>query len=90
MKYLVTLLFLLTLQISSLTCGGNCPSDTCSSCWCNSTISKVSVADECKKYNWDQKCCQCIIGKESDANQKAMSVKPVETGARKTGLWQIY
>src|SRR5687767_12965826 len=48
------------------TCGGNCPSGTCSSCKCGTSKNVVNIANECSKYTgWSQSCCQCIISHES-------------------------
>lgn len=59
----IILFCFVVLQIKALTCGGNCPSDTCTECWCGLETKIVSIADECKKYSWNQNCCQCIMGR---------------------------
>lgn len=78
---------LLVLSTNSLTCGNNCPSNTCSDCWCGETNNYINITEECSKYDWDQRCCQCIISKESGGNSNAM-FKVTEKNS-KTGVWQL-
>merc|ERR1712107_876132 len=47
------------------TCGGNCPSNTCSSCDCGTSPNNVNINSYCSKYSdWSQSCCQCIATRE--------------------------
>lgn len=48
------------------TCGGNCPSNTCTSCPCGTTVEHtVNVKEKCHRYNWNTNCCYCISTKRS-------------------------
>jgi hypothetical protein len=71
-------------------CGGNCPSNGCSTadgdCLCGTTKKVVDIANWCAKFNWNQKCCQCIVTKESEGNANAVH----RSGSSyNVGLWQI-
>lgn len=65
------LVLLLIFHISSNTCGGNCPSNTCTSCICGT--SKSPSAPDCSKYTWDRNCCKCISTKVSQNNKHFMT-----------------
>ena len=85
MKY-----FLLLLVISNVfcgNCGGNCPRNNCPSCPCGSTRSLIDIAAICKKHNWTQKCCQCIVKRESGGNANAMCYNTNKTFD--VGVFQI-
>lgn len=48
----------------------------------------VDVTAMCAKYTgWNQKCCQCIVSKESRGNANAQNRN--ENGSDDVGLWQI-
>jgi hypothetical protein len=57
--------FILLLSIVFLaqsdSCGGNCPSGKCPTCFCGTNKSMQDIAAMCDSYNWDKKCCQCIV-----------------------------
>eukprot|EP00484_Ammonia_sp_Unknown_P007138 CAMPEP_0197055522 /NCGR_PEP_ID=MMETSP1384-20130603/67272_1 /TAXON_ID=29189 /ORGANISM="Ammonia sp." /LENGTH=153 /DNA_ID=CAMNT_0042489133 /DNA_START=85 /DNA_END=543 /DNA_ORIENTATION=- len=69
------------------TCGGNCPSDDCSSCPCGTSVVKEDIATWCSKYSWNQKNCQCIMTHESGGNEHAANEN--SNGSFDVGLWQI-
>lgn len=70
------------------TCGGNCPSDTCTTCDCGTTPNVVDIATWCAQYSdWDKNCCNCIAQKESAGNANAENRS--SDGANNVGLWQI-
>ena len=40
------------------TCGGNCPSGSCTTCRCGTSKAPANIANECSKYSgWSQSCC---------------------------------
>ena len=68
------LILLLGFSIYALanTCGGNCPSGSCTTCYCGSSESYVDIAANCAKFSgWSQACCQCIVRHESGGNAHA-------------------
>jgi hypothetical protein len=70
------------------TCGGNCPSGTCTSCPCGSTKLSYDIATECAKYSaWNQACCKCIVSHESGGN--AHAVYQNTGGSHDVGFWQV-
>ena len=80
----------LTLCLSPLfadTCGGNCPSNDCSSCPCGTQSSPQDIASWCSQYSWDQSCCECIVNHESGGNANAANQN--NNGSFDVGLFQI-
>mmetsp|Transcript_9236 Transcript_9236/g.20828 ORF Transcript_9236/g.20828 Transcript_9236/m.20828 type:complete len:155 (+) Transcript_9236:54-518(+) len=73
-------------NVTSSTCGGNCPGG-CASCPCGFTVSKQSASTWCSKYSWNQANCQCIFNAESAANANAVNQN--NGGSYDVGLWQI-
>lgn len=69
------------------TCGGNCPSNDCSSCPCGTSKVTVSISEWCSKYTWNQKNCQCIMTHESGGDENAVNENT--NGSFDVGLWQI-
>jgi len=70
------------------TCGGNCPSNDCSSCPCGTTPNRLSVSEWCGKYSgWNQGQCQCIMSHESGGNANAVNQN--SGGSLDVGLWQV-
>merc|ERR1712146_222209 len=70
------------------TCGGNCPSNTCSSCDCGTSPNNVNINSYCSKYSdWSQSCCQCIVQHESGGNANAQNHNT--NGSDDVGLFQI-
>lgn len=63
-------------------CGGNCLNGDCPICPCGNFTNKVSIAEVCKRYNWDQNCCRCIVEKSTDGNANAVNItnKHTEVG----------
>lgn len=68
----LALLLVFVLQVHALTCGSNCPSNTCDNCICGTAKSSVSSAN-CSKYAWNQNCCKCIVTKISTWNKHYMT-----------------
>jgi len=88
MRTSVILCLLFATVVLGNTCGGNCPSNDCSSCPCGTTRSVVNIADECAKYSdWNQKCCQCIVDHESGGDANAVNENT--NGSFDVGVWQI-
>ncbi len=70
------------------TCGGNCPSGTCTTCHCGTAPAAVDIASACARYTgWSQACCQCIARAESGGNSHAQLHNT--NGSDDVGLWQI-
>lgn len=71
---LILLLLALALQTSSLSCGGNCPTDTCEQCPCGNQTNYINVNDYCNLMtsgtNASINCCKCIIQITSKGNEK--------------------
>ena len=83
-------LLFLALFLSSLsadTCGGNCPSNDCSSCPCGTQPSSQDISSWCSQYSWDQSCCECIVSHESGGNANAANLN--SNGSFEVGLFQI-
>eukprot|EP00906_Rhabdomonas_costata_P030173 RCo042612 len=58
--------------VADATCGGNCISDVCSTCWCGYSPKPVNQSYYCNLYSdWSQKCCECISS-EAAGNANAM------------------
>jgi len=69
------------------TCGGNCPSDSCSTCLCGTDVSYQDATAWCNQFDgWDQQCCECIV--EYGSLNNSNSVDNV-AGIDYVGLWQI-
>ena len=86
--FLVLLLLGLTLYTNATTCGGNCPSGKCNTCYCGSSSSYVDIASACSQYSgWSQTHCQCIAKHESGGNAHAQLHNT--NGSDDVGLWQI-
>ena len=70
------------------TCGGNCPSGKCTTCYCGTSPSYKDIASACSGYSgWSQTCCQCIARHESGGNSHAQLHNT--NGSDDVGLWQI-
>ncbi len=70
------------------TCGGNCPSGSCTTCRCGTGPSSADIASACARYSgWSQACCQCIARAESGGNSNAQLHN--NDGTDDVGLWQI-
>ena len=71
-------------------CGENClyTKGGCPDCPCGTKANKVDIAPLCKKYSWDQKCCQCIATAESKGNANAVNYN-ADSKTYDVGLWQI-
>jgi hypothetical protein len=68
-------------------CGGNCPSGKCPTCYCGTSKSMQDIASWCSKYSWNQACCKCIVSHESGGNAHALNYNT--NGSTDAGLWQI-
>lgn len=68
-------------------CGGNCPSGKCHTCYCGTSKLAEDIATWCAKHNWNQACCKCIVSHESGGNAHAMNYN--SNGSTDVGLWQI-
>ena len=76
------------LATAGSTCGGNCPSGTCTTCHCGTTPSQADIAAACARYTgWSQSCCQCIARAESGGNSHAQLHNT--NGSDDVGLWQV-
>ncbi|ELR15861.1 uncharacterized protein ACA1_187480 [Acanthamoeba castellanii str. Neff] len=86
--FLFALFLAVPLLVQADTCGGNCPSNDCSSCPCGYSSSYVDVGSACSQFSgWDQGCCQCIANHESGGNLNAANQN--YDGSYDIGLWQI-
>jgi hypothetical protein len=85
MKLLI--LVLLVALVFADSCGGNCPSGKCPTCYCGNTKSVQDIAAWCGKYSWNQACCKCIVSHESGGNAHAINHNT--NGSDDVGLWQI-
>ena len=81
---LLSLMFAVLLADS---CGGNCPSGKCPTCYCGTTRNMQDIATWCGKHNWNQNCCKCIVSHESSGNANAMNYNT--NGSTDVGMWQI-
>jgi len=92
---LLTLLCLMVSVTKADTCNENCPTNTCSAnnCLCGKAPNKVNIVNWCAKYvGWNQKCCQCIVGKESRGNTNAQHHNAATNKKKESedvGLFQI-
>ena len=75
-----------SLNSTSSTCGGNCPSG-CNTCPCGTGPSAVNIRQWCARYNWNQANCECIVRHESAGNAYAQHMN--RDGTYDVGLWQI-
>lgn len=85
MKLLVLALLLAIVLADS--CGGNCPSGKCPTCYCGTSKNMQDIATWCGKYSWNQACCKCIVSHESGGNANALNYNT--NGSTDVGLWQI-
>ena len=70
------------------TCGGNCPSNGCSTCPCGTSPNRQDIASWCAKFSkWNQKQCQCIVSHESGGNGNAVNQN--RGGSLDVGFWQV-
>jgi len=70
------------------TCGGNCPSNDCTTCPCGSDKLMVNIAAACAAFSgWNQAHCQCIVQHESSGNGHAVNHNT--NGSNDVGVWQI-
>lgn len=84
----VVIIYGLILLAQSNTCGGNCPSNTCDKCWCETNKNMVNISDWCGKHStWSQQCCKCIVSHESGGN--AFAQRQSQNNSVDLGLWQI-
>ena len=75
-------------NVTSSTCGGNCPGG-CGSCPCGSSTNYQSVSSWCSKYSgWKQSSCECIMNHESGGNANAVNQNG-NGGSYDVGLWQV-
>jgi|688.fasta_scaffold1206719_1 hypothetical protein len=86
MKIAIVLLLLVALAFAD-SCGGNCPSGRCPTCYCGTTKSVLDIAAWCAKYSWNQNCCKCIVSHESGGNANALNYN--SNASTDVGLWQI-
>ena len=85
MKVIVVLL-LIALALAD-SCGGNCPSGKCPTCFCGTSKNMQDIATWCAKYSWNQACCKCVVSHESGGNAHALNYNT--NGSTDVGLWQI-
>ena len=85
MRLLVVVLLLALAFADS--CGGNCPSGRCPTCYCGTSKKMVDIASWCSKYSWNQACCKCIVSHESGGNANALNYN--SNASTDAGLWQI-
>ena len=86
MKIILAFALLFSLALAD-TCGGNCPSNKCTHCFCGNTKSMQDISSWCSKYSWNQACCKCMVSTLSGANSNAMNKQP--NGSFDVGLWQV-
>lgn len=84
---LVIFFCLLIALIAADSCGGNCPSGKCPSCYCGNSKNVVDIATWCGKHSWNQACCKCIVSHESGGNANALNYN--SNASTDAGLWQI-
>ena len=83
-----TLLALGLSVVVANSCGGNCPSNSCSTCYCGTGRESVNIASACSQYSgWSQSACQCIASHESGGNAHAQLHNT--NGSNDVGLWQV-
>jgi hypothetical protein len=86
MKILIALTLILALAFAD-SCGGNCPSGKCPTCYCGNTKNVVDIGTWCAKYSWNQACCKCVVSHESGGNAHAINYNT--NGSNDVGVWQI-
>lgn len=86
MKLVVVLMMILALAVAD-SCGGNCPSGRCPTCYCGTAKNVLDIGAWCAKYSWNQACCKCIVSHESGGNAHAINYNT--NGSTDVGLWQI-
>ena len=84
---LIVVLALLAFAVYADSCGGNCPSGRCPSCYCGTSKNVLDIGAWCARYGWDQGCCNCIVSHESGGNANAMNYNG--DGSTDVGLWQV-
>lgn len=86
MKVLIVVVLLFVVSMTD-SCGGNCPSGKCTTCYCGTTKNMQDISTWCAKDSaWNQSCCKCIVSHESGGNANAMNYF---SGSTMVGLWQI-
>lgn len=89
MKVSTTLLFItvcIAYVSAGSTCGGNCPSGTCTECYCGTSTEYPDLSYHCGRYSgWSQSCCECIAKHESGGNSHAELHNT--NGSTDVGLW---
>jgi hypothetical protein len=86
MKWIIVLAMIFAIGLAD-SCGGNCPTGKCPTCFCGTTKKMEDITAWCAKYNWDQSCCKCIVSHESGGNAHQMNYNI--NGSTDVGLWQI-
>lgn len=87
MKTLIVLAVLVAITMTD-SCGGNCPSGKCPTCYCGTTKNMQDITTWCAKDSaWNQSCCKCIVSHESSGNANAMNYN--SNASTDVGLWQI-
>lgn len=86
MKTAILLAVMMAIVLSD-SCGGNCPSGRCPTCYCGTSKNVVNIGEWCSKYGWNQACCNCIVSHESGGNAHALNYNT--DGSTDVGLWQI-
>lgn len=86
MKIAILLVVLVAVAFAD-SCGGNCPSGKCPTCYCGTNKSMQDIATWCAKYSWNQACCKCIVSHESGGNANALNYN--SNSSTDVGLWQI-
>jgi hypothetical protein len=57
----------------SVTCGGNCPSNSCSHCFCGSSQNYVAIDKYClMSKKWNVNCCKCVFTRLTGGNAHYM------------------
>ncbi len=83
---IIVVLVLIALALAD-SCGGNCPSGKCPTCFCGASKNMQDIATWCAKYSWNQACCKCVVSHESGGNANALNYNT--NGSTDVGLWQI-
>ena len=88
--FYILLFVILIGQINSLTCGGNCPDNSCTTCVCGSVKNVMPIDNFCySSREWDSTCCRCIVARTSGGNAYYnKNVKKAEYGD--IGMLAIY
>lgn len=86
MKAIIVIMMVLAIAFAD-SCGGNCPSGKCPTCFCGTSKNMQDIATWCGKYSWNQACCKCVVSHESGGNANALNYNT--NGSTDVGLWQI-